>query len=1489
MKKNPKISKGRANYGPSGSDRENCKSCRFYLYDTSGNNQHKCQVVEGFINPSFISDLYQPQVDFGDNGVTPEAFPVVIENPSMKSTKKFNKARKIVEAFNSKVHKQFGTGVKRVKKGKQDNPQLVAIFTMGLPAAGKSTLVKGRYGNDENWTIVDPDAIAEGLPGYDPKAPQLVHAQASKLAEEAFKYTIENKITNLVLDTTGTKADKLVRRMKEARKAGYKIRLLFVTVPLEISLARNNARDRTVPESVVLEKAAMVNEAFNTAKKTADEVEVVDNSPIPMGVSSNPQGNPLLPGFTREVVSENISREIRAGKEQDEAVAISLNNARREFRKENKRGRFPKHLQDRRGKKNPKFPTLKGLPVNAIIQFPSGRWGFTGKVSGELAFVNKDGGPPTEKQLQDAREFGPGLIGIKGRAWDTKKEALAAAKRLGVDVTDPQTPEEKKEVPKKAKTAKPPVQKELKSTARTIKRKSRKLLTADRLADFQVGRDKVVRRGESTFVVDTKGERADTQVVSDVLDKETVGNLQKLSGEIRDKAIVSTRSTPFLSDEGKRERLDVIRDVMLRERGIEPKSKGNPPFAEHVAAGEKWAVEAEHRGKKVTAPVVSAKSKDRIVTNFTETFRISGNDVAFPVNHGFSFFVFRLPEKIAGAGQWAIADTSSGAWFASSGSQKESIKRGDGVLRSFSKEKFSNIVKGAVKAAARGKEKPKEVKGLPSGGQILTTAPSNLVKVFDLPFRAITRKPGQSKRLVEIAVRAVEAADKVASTNSHPSIKVIERLQELMTDEELREWASQIGGLIPFHNKFVRERLVREANGKKQDKREIPTAPTVSAAAINENYPPGVNPNDIPFTLAMQAHSGTSFVPDERARGEQTQYVEHMKAVWQRLIAVASTDGQKKTALSEFGKYRENWAGKYRSLLSARGGLVSTMIAGPSGFNVRRAEKKNNSYTKKLDEFLKWDKRAQAKMREAVNPATARSISADRSDATEALQTKIDSAKKDQEQWKGLNTIVKSKKLSDAEKIAKVMADFGFKEQTAQNLLEKDFAGRAGIPSYMLTNNNANIRRMEARIAEITTTRGTAPLETSFPGGSVSENADNNRLQIFFDEKPDIQVRIQLKKNGFKWSPREGAWQRQRGQNARFALKQAIGVSLTDAEPVREHEVEESIEFTPDMAEPPNGNREANPMKNPSCPSCNNPIKNPSTLTPGNYTCSGCSSSITIAKANPIHEDTSLGEKFGGAIVLGAGLATGSVIANKVLSGKKKNPPFVEHVKAGEPWAVKAAGKGKPVEKPKEAKKKGSVVYTWQFDFGRVGGTVSDNFKATSDKQAQKVVFDRIKAKAFRKEKGLVQARIAATPSGMLKLKNDQTGEAFVWTVERGWETQEEEDRRNAEAREAFEKRNRDDIGRGFRTGKGGVLLPPGALENHTVLTKNGDRPPGSSGVAHLLIVEDGKITISDGATVGRTWPAKWDIKKQSWIVTGDGQQLRDGKVVERFPINGKK
>ena len=76
-----------------------------------------------------------------------------------------------------------------------------------------------------------------------------------------------------------------------------------------------------------------------------------------------------------------------------------------------------------------------GLPENVLRQYPTGRWGFCGSVAAELAFVTKDGGTPTESQLDAARHCGPGIAGLRPRTWDSKAAALAAVAEIGAKAT----------------------------------------------------------------------------------------------------------------------------------------------------------------------------------------------------------------------------------------------------------------------------------------------------------------------------------------------------------------------------------------------------------------------------------------------------------------------------------------------------------------------------------------------------------------------------------------------------------------------------------------------------------------------------------------------------------------------------------------------------------------------------------------------------------------------------------------------------------------------------------------------------------------------------------------------------------------------------------------------------------------------------------------------------------------------------------------------
>tara|TARA_R110000772_G_scaffold132010_1_gene240565 strand:+ start:238 stop:480 length:243 start_codon:yes stop_codon:yes gene_type:complete len=71
-----------------------------------------------------------------------------------------------------------------------------------------------------------------------------------------------------------------------------------------------------------------------------------------------------------------------------------------------------------------------------VIEYRSGRFGYAGNVPASIAFVQKNGEAATAKQLDGARHAGAGFVGISGRAFDTRADAVAFAKAAGAAVAE---------------------------------------------------------------------------------------------------------------------------------------------------------------------------------------------------------------------------------------------------------------------------------------------------------------------------------------------------------------------------------------------------------------------------------------------------------------------------------------------------------------------------------------------------------------------------------------------------------------------------------------------------------------------------------------------------------------------------------------------------------------------------------------------------------------------------------------------------------------------------------------------------------------------------------------------------------------------------------------------------------------------------------------------------------------------------------------------
>lgn len=267
------------------------------------------------------------------------------------------------------------------------------------------------------------------------------------------------------------------------------------------------------------------------------------------------------------------------------------------------------------------------------------------------------------------------------------------------------------------------------------------------------------------------------------------------------------------------------------------------------------------------------------------------------------------------------------------------------------------------------------------------------------------------------------------------------------------------------------------------------------------------------YDAAYRAHYNTSFTPEKRAAS-----------------ACAGFDGD--IAKLESLAIPADKIAKYESLwlkwMNAKSRCLSSMITGPANFPVARNEK-NNGYERSagnecIEYFNKLVAHAEKEAFYTANP-NARPVMAGDSDAVERLKEKLAAATKAQETMKAVNAAIRK---NDRAAIVALLGS----EEKADDILKPDFAGRVGFASYALTNNRAEISRLEDRINEIEKRKAATPKEITVNGVRVVENPEAMRLQVFFDGKPAPDIIALMKSNAFKWAPSVGAWQRQLTNNA---------------------------------------------------------------------------------------------------------------------------------------------------------------------------------------------------------------------------------------------------------------------------------------------------------------------------------------------------------------------
>ena len=231
--------------------------------------------------------------------------------------------------------------------------------------------------------------------------------------------------------------------------------------------------------------------------------------------------------------------------------------------------------------------------------------------------------------------------------------------------------------------------------------------------------------------------------------------------------------------------------------------------------------------------------------------------------------------------------------------------------------------------------------------------------------------------------------------------------------------------------------------------------------------------------------------------------------------------------VERYTKRLAEWTNRYNANSAS---CPSIMICGAGNFPVSKKAKQNAREERLWEEY---EKIQNLKHRITYYRHTIKN--GDKNAITE-LKAKLERAIKLQEDMKEANAYYRKNKSMK-----------GFRDLTDEGAERWDNEIKNGYswqqvpyPSYTLTNNNSKIKSTRDRIAmlESEKSQGNKEIETKL--FRVKENTEIMRLQVFFDNIPSEEMRCLLKSSGFKWSPKNKAWQRQLTNNARYALRKLI-------------------------------------------------------------------------------------------------------------------------------------------------------------------------------------------------------------------------------------------------------------------------------------------------------------------------------------------------------------
>ncbi|MDE5774190.1 MAG: hypothetical protein K2H86_07015 [Muribaculaceae bacterium] len=287
------------------------------------------------------------------------------------------------------------------------------------------------------------------------------------------------------------------------------------------------------------------------------------------------------------------------------------------------------------------------------------------------------------------------------------------------------------------------------------------------------------------------------------------------------------------------------------------------------------------------------------------------------------------------------------------------------------------------------------------------------------------------------------------------------------------------------------------------------------------------------YSAGVRAFSATSHTPEDRA----LQYIREYEKEMQEDLAILPEN--------EKAQYLKEYHGWVSTLFSKHSRIASAMIVGPAKFPSAKNKSANESYDRAYQDFRAWRDRF-----------------------FQAVNRRIEAAKpqeqKDEEEWQGvksmimrsassiygidthhepydrtcfvsnlygrLETIAKNGKVEIIRKAAEFIKELNqkFKESGGKAI----FTDRHKFWKL--------VEKAEETIAKQAENADRENVTIELDNCTVVKNYEEDRLQIFHEEKPPYEVISRLKKEAWRWSRNNGCWQRQLTQNACYSAARVI-------------------------------------------------------------------------------------------------------------------------------------------------------------------------------------------------------------------------------------------------------------------------------------------------------------------------------------------------------------